>query len=168
MMLSAMAGLLPAVMGCVTRRLAQLGDMQASFDASIGWRRPGKEADAAVGLTSHTSHALACTILLLVSVKMILSPAPCTSPHRAQLEQQYAQRVVMQRQNGPGPIPGMFPPGAPMYFPGGMPGPRGMMYPAMMGRGMGPQGRGRGPMMGQPGPGREWLIATCCLLPVVA
>jgi polyadenylate-binding protein len=50
----------------------------------------------------------------------------------------------MQRQNGPGPIPGMFPPGAPYmpYMPQG--GRGGMMYPpAFAGRGMGPPGRGR-------------------------
>lgn len=76
---------------------------------------------------------------------------------RAQLEQQYAQRVALSaRQGGPGgPMPGMFPPGAPppMFYGGppgaggmGPPGPRGgMMYQQMLPRGM-PQGRGpRGP-----------------------
>lgn len=89
---------------------------------------------------------------------------------KAQLEQQYQQRMAMP---GPGrmPGPGMFP-GGPMYFPGGpggpgpMGGPRGApMMPYMMGPGRGPMGRGMpgrgmmgpgGPMMGPAGraPGR--------------
>ena len=79
---------------------------------------------------------------------------------RAQLEQQYAQRMAL----APGPrgpmAPGMFGPGggAPaMFYPGGPRGPMGpggpMMAPYMMGPGRGMPGRGgpRGGMMMGPG-----------------
>jgi hypothetical protein len=84
---------------------------------------------------------------------------------RAQLEQQYQQRIAMAP--GPrGPMgPGMFPPGGapPMFYP---PGPRGPMAPGMMnpymmagpGRGMpgrGPRGMMMPPQMMGPGGARS-------------
>lgn len=80
---------------------------------------------------------------------------------KAQLEQQYQQRMAMPPTGPRGPIgPGMFPPAgaAPMFYPGapGPMGPRGApMMPYMMGPGRGmPGGRGmpRGGMMGPGGP----------------
>lgn len=79
---------------------------------------------------------------------------------KAQLEQQYQQRMAMPGPRGP-MGPGMFPPGGapPMIYPGGPMGPGGrgpMMAPYIMGPGRGMPGRpmpGRGAnMMGPGGP----------------
>jgi len=79
---------------------------------------------------------------------------------RAQLEQQYAQRMLMPRPNAPGimagaPPSGMYPPGTPVFYapPGGMAGaPRpGMVYQQMVPRGY------RGPVGPQPRPGYQQL-----------
>lgn len=79
---------------------------------------------------------------------------------RAQLEQQYAQRMLMPRPSAPGILPGappsgMYPPGTPVFYaqPGGVPAgaPRpGMVYQPMVARGY------RGPVP-QPRPGYQPL-----------
>lgn len=79
---------------------------------------------------------------------------------RAQLEQQYAQRMLMPRPSAPGILPGappsgMYPHGTPVFYaqPGGVPagGPRpGMVYQPMVARGY------RGPVP-QPRPGYQPL-----------
>jgi polyadenylate-binding protein len=77
---------------------------------------------------------------------------------RAQLEQQYAQRMMIARPGGgpgmpPGGPQGMYPPGTPVFYapPGGVPG-RGPPGPGMVYQAMVPRGY-RGPVPGAPRPG---------------
>jgi len=77
---------------------------------------------------------------------------------RAQLEQQYAQRMMISRPGGgpgmpPGGPQGMYPPGTPVFYapPGGVPG-RGPPGPGVMHQAMVPRGY-RGPVPGAPRPG---------------
>lgn len=98
-------------------------------------------------------------VLSLFILRMLTDNEICFQVRRAQLEQQYAQRMMMARSGGPAGMPpgaaaAMYPPGTPVFYAphGGMPtGPHrpGMVYQAMMPRGY------RGPMPGGPRPGYQ-------------